>query len=184
MPDEDDGLDFDFNDDKHGGNNEAEGPLGKTEWTVSLSFAMETAAARASGGSRGFNEEGCKGDDNDDGGNDDGRGGPLRPNLLGMPVVLLHRNAPQGFANALFATSVLDRFPSKNYKGLPCPEEELPMFCYPTGCRLRRCPFKDAPLAKCYGFVVKNERGDSIHGERGGVGGEGTIAGRWGERRH
>jgi hypothetical protein len=58
---------------------------------------------------------------------------------------------------------VLDRFPTKNYKGFPLPEEELPMFCYPTGCRLRRALFQDAPLAECYGFVVKNERGDSIH---------------------
>jgi hypothetical protein len=58
---------------------------------------------------------------------------------------------------------VLDRFPYKNYKGLPLPEEELPMFCYPTGCRLHRARFKDAPLPQYYGFVVKNERGDSIY---------------------
>jgi hypothetical protein len=85
--------------------------------------------------------------------------------LTGMPVLLLRHNTPQGFADAPFATSVLDRFPTKNYKGLPMPEEELPMFCYPTGCRLHRAKFHDAPLAQCYGFVVKNEQGDSIHGE-------------------
>ena len=85
--------------------------------------------------------------------------------LTGTPVLLLRHNTPQGFADAPFATSVLDRFPSKNYKGLPMPEEELPMFCYPTGCRLHRAKFHDAPLAQCYGFVVKNEQGDSIHGE-------------------
>jgi hypothetical protein len=86
-------------------------------------------------------------------------------NVTGMPVLLLRHNTPQGFADAPFATSVLDRFPSKNYKGLPMPEEELPMFCYPTGCRLHRAKFQDAPLAQCYGFVVKNEQGDSIHGK-------------------
>ena len=47
--------------------------------------------------------------------------------------------------------------------GTPLPEEELPMFCYPTGCRLHRARYSDAPLAQCYGFVVKNERGDSIY---------------------
>ena len=85
--------------------------------------------------------------------------------LTGVPVLLIRHNTPQGFADAPFATSVLDRFPSKNYKGLPMPEEELPMFCYPTGCRLHRAKFQDAPLAQCYGFVVKNEQGDSIHGK-------------------
>ena len=85
--------------------------------------------------------------------------------LTGIPVLLIRHNTPQGFADAPFATSVLDRFPSKNYKGLPMPEEELPMFCYPTGCRLHRAKFQDAPLAHCYGFVVKNEQGDSIHGK-------------------
>ncbi|KAL3898606.1 MAG: hypothetical protein SGARI_006634 [Bacillariaceae sp.] len=57
----------------------------------------------------------------------------------------------------------MDRFPYKNYKGLPLPEEELPMFCYPTGCRLYRAKYSDAPLPQYYGFVVKNERGDSIY---------------------
>ena len=37
------------------------------------------------------------------------------------------------------------------------------MFCYPTGCRLHRAQFSDAPLAQYYGFCVKNERGDSIY---------------------
>jgi len=82
---------------------------------------------------------------------------------LGSPTILVKRNAPIGFADIAFATSVLDRFPFKNYKGLPLPEEELPMFCYPTGCRLHRAEFSDAPLPEYYGFVVKNERGDSIY---------------------
>jgi len=37
------------------------------------------------------------------------------------------------------------------------------MFCYPTGCRLHRAQYSDAPLPQYYGFVVKNERGDSIY---------------------
>lgn len=37
------------------------------------------------------------------------------------------------------------------------------MFCYPTGCRLHRARYCDAPLPQYYGFVVKNERGDSIY---------------------
>jgi len=82
---------------------------------------------------------------------------------LGSPVILVKRNLPFGFADAAFATRVLDRFPRRNYKGLPLPEEELPMFCYPTGCRLYRARFSDAPLPQYYGFVVKNERGDSIY---------------------
>lgn len=82
---------------------------------------------------------------------------------LGSPTILARHNVPFGFADQAFATSVLDRFPVKNYKGLPLPSEELPMFCYPTGCRLHRARFSDAPLAQYYGFVVKNERGDSIY---------------------
>jgi DENN (AEX-3) domain/uDENN domain len=82
---------------------------------------------------------------------------------LGSPTILVKRNSPIGFADMAFATKVLDRFPRKNYKGLPLPEEELPMFCYPTGCRLSRARFSDASLPEYYGFVVKNERGDSIY---------------------
>ena len=92
-----------------------------------------------------------------------GQGQKMPLSIAGAPVCLVRRNSPQGFADAPFATSVLDRFPSKDYKGLPLPAEELPMFCYPTGCRLYRAKFQDSPLAQCYGFVVKNERGDNIH---------------------
>lgn len=86
-----------------------------------------------------------------------------RNKLLGIPMLLVRKNLPFGFADAAFATRVLGRFPFRNYKGLPLPEEELPMFCYPTGCRLHRSQFGDAPLPQYYGFVVKNERGDSIY---------------------
>lgn len=86
-----------------------------------------------------------------------------RRKLLGMPVLLVRKNIPFGFADVAFATRVLGRFPFHNYKGLPLPEEELPMFCYPTGCRLLRARLSDAPLPQNYGFVVKNERGDSIY---------------------
>jgi hypothetical protein len=82
---------------------------------------------------------------------------------FGTACILFQRNMPLGFCDAAFSTTVLDRFPYKNYKGLPLPEEELPMFCYPTGCRLHRAKFCDAPLPQYYGFVVKNERGDSIY---------------------
>lgn len=82
---------------------------------------------------------------------------------LGTTCLLVKRNLPLGFCDAAFKATVLDRFPYKNYKGLPLPEEELPMFCYPTGCRLQRARFRDAPLPQYYGFVVKNERGDSIY---------------------
>lgn len=82
---------------------------------------------------------------------------------FGAVCLLTRHNIPMGFCDAAFSTSVLDRFPYKNYKGLPLPEEELPMFCYPTGCRLYRAKYCDAPLPQYYGFVVKNERGDSIY---------------------
>lgn len=82
---------------------------------------------------------------------------------LGSNCLMIKRNIPLGFCDAAFKTTVLDRFPLKNYKGLPLPEEELPMFCYPTGCRLHRAKFRDAPLPQYYGFVVKNERGESIY---------------------
>lgn len=74
---------------------------------------------------------------------------------FGLPILFFKRNIPIGFADATFATQVLDRFPFKNYKGLPLPEEELPMFCYPTGCRLLRARFSDCPLPQYFGFVVK-----------------------------
>ena len=38
---------------------------------------------------------------------------------LGMPVLLVRRNLPFGYADAAFATRVLGRFPFHNYKGLP-----------------------------------------------------------------
>ena len=84
---------------------------------------------------------------------------------FGMPSMICKRNLPMGFLDTPFATSVLDRFPKKDYKGVPLPEEELPMFCYPTGCKLYRARYQDAPLPENYGFSVKNERGDSIHGK-------------------
>lgn len=85
------------------------------------------------------------------------------PKPFGTPTLLVRRNLPYGFADAAFATRVLGRFPLQNYKSLPLPEEELPMFCYPNGCRLHRAKLSDAPVAQYYGFVVKNERGDSIY---------------------
>ena len=81
-----------------------------------------------------------------------------------LPAIIFQRNSPSGFVDTPFATGVLDRFPRKDYKKIPLPQEELPMFCYPTGCRLFRARYQDAPLAEYYGFVVKNERGDNIHG--------------------
>jgi hypothetical protein len=92
-------------------------------------------------------------------------GGAKFAQAIGTAAILVKRNVPAGFADAAFAARVLDRFPKKNYKELPLPEEELPMFCYPTGCRLHRARYSDAPLPQYYGFVVKNERGDSIHGK-------------------
>ncbi len=86
--------------------------------------------------------------------------------MIVIPSIIFRRNLPRGFADTPFATGVLDRFPKKDYKGVPLPEEELPMFCYPTGCRLFRARYQDAPLAEYYGFVVKNERGDNIHGKK------------------
>jgi hypothetical protein len=83
--------------------------------------------------------------------------------IFGATCLIVRHNVPMGFCDAAFSTRVLDRFPYKNYKGLPLPEEELPMFCYPTGCRLHRAKYSDAPLPQYYGFVVKNERGDSIY---------------------
>jgi DENN (AEX-3) domain/uDENN domain/dDENN domain len=89
---------------------------------------------------------------------------PTRDTSNAMSVALVaRRNRPFGFADATFATSVLHRFPFSNYHDLPLPEEELPMFCYPTGCRLHRARLSEAPLPEYYGFVVKNERGDSIY---------------------
>jgi hypothetical protein len=75
--------------------------------------------------------------------------------VLGLPVILARKNHPLGFADATFATRVLDRFPLKNYKGVPLPEEELPMFCYPTGCRLHRARYNECPLPQYFGFVLK-----------------------------
>lgn len=54
---------------------------------------------------------------------------------LGLPMIILRHNLPLGFADTPFATRVLDRFPKEDYKGVPLPQEELPMFCY------RKCPY-------------------------------------------
>ena len=87
-------------------------------------------------------------------------------NKPNTPIILLRHNLPQGFCDLPFPGTVLDRFPSKNYRGLPFPEEELPMFCYARGSLLVRDKLRNGmKLPKCYGFVVKNERGDSIYGK-------------------
>ena len=86
-------------------------------------------------------------------------------NLPGRtPIILLKHNIPNGYADIPFPSKVLDRFPSKNYRILPFPEEELPMFCYAKGSTLVRDQLCNIGLPKAYGFVVKNERGDSIYG--------------------
>jgi hypothetical protein len=46
---------------------------------------------------------------------------------FGLPIFVCKRNIPLGFLDTPFATRVLDRFPKKDYKGVPLPEEELPM---------------------------------------------------------
>ena len=79
-------------------------------------------------------------------------------------ILLLKHNIPNGYADIPFPSKVLDRFPSKNYRRLPFPEEELPMFCYAKGSMLIRDQLCNIGLPKAYGFVVKNERGDSIYG--------------------
>ena len=87
-------------------------------------------------------------------------------NLQGRtPIILLKHNIPNGYADIPFPSKVLDRFPSKNYRRLPFPEEELPMFCYAKGSTLVRDQLCNVGLPKAYGFVVKNERGDSIYGK-------------------
>jgi hypothetical protein len=81
------------------------------------------------------------------------------------PIILLRRNIPHGFCDVPLAPAkVLDRFPRKNYRNMPFPEEELPLFCYPRGgvC-LVRDKLRNWTLPKSFGFVVKNERGDSIY---------------------
>jgi hypothetical protein len=61
-------------------------------------------------------------------------------------IVIVRKNVPMGFADIPLVTSVLDRFPRKDYKGLPLPAEELPMFCYPRrGCHLLRAKGVDCP---------------------------------------
>jgi hypothetical protein len=48
---------------------------------------------------------------------------------------------------------------------VPLPEEELPTLCDPIGCKFLRARSQDALLPENYGFIVKNERGESIHGD-------------------
>jgi hypothetical protein len=80
------------------------------------------------------------------------------------PIILVRRNVANGFADLSFPARVLDRFPQKNYRDMPFPEEELPMFCYARGSLLKRDKLRNLPIPKSFGFVVKNERGDSIYG--------------------
>jgi hypothetical protein len=48
---------------------------------------------------------------------------------------------------------------------VPLPEEESPTLCDPIGCKFLRARYQDALLPENYGFIAKNERGESIHGE-------------------
>lgn len=86
------------------------------------------------------------------------------PLLKYHPFILIQRNLPNGFVDLPFPARVLDRFPTKNYRGMPFPEEELPLFCYAGGSRLVRDKLRNLPMPRYFGFVVKNERGDSIYG--------------------
>jgi len=63
-----------------------------------------------------------------------------------IPIIIVRKNIAMGFADMPIVTGVLDRFPRKDYKGLPLPTEELPMFCYPRGgCHLLRAKGIDCP---------------------------------------
>ena len=84
--------------------------------------------------------------------------------LAGQPVFMVRHNRPHGFADVPFTAKVLARFPQKNYRGMPFPEEELPLFCYAGGSKLVRDKVRNMGMPKALGFVVKNERGDSIYG--------------------
>jgi hypothetical protein len=53
-----------------------------------------------------------------------------------MPTIVCKHNLPIGNLDTPFATKVLDRLSKKDYKGVPLPQEELLMCCYPTGCKL------------------------------------------------
>ena len=89
-----------------------------------------------------------------------------RQRLGRRPVLFLRWNTPNGFADVPIAPAkVLDRFPRNNYRGMPFPEEELPLFCYPRGgVYLVRDKLRNWSLPKSFGFLVKNERGGNIHG--------------------
>ena len=79
---------------------------------------------------------------------------------------MVRRNVPDGFSDIPFASAkVLDRFPQKNYRGMPFPEEEMPLFCYPGGIYLVRDKLSTWNLPRSLGYVVKNERGESKLGE-------------------
>ena len=81
-----------------------------------------------------------------------------------LPILLVRKNDPIGFADIPFEASMQDRFPSRDYEDLPMPVEELPLFCFPQGCCLLRAQLCDIPLPSSYGFVLKNiQRGDSIY---------------------
>eukprot|EP00979_Chaetoceros_neogracilis_P008665 scaffold1922_cov291-Chaetoceros_neogracile.AAC.8 len=68
---------------------------------------------------------------------------PNEEDLLafGTNAIVCKYNLPMGFLDTPFASQVLDRFPKKDYKGVPLPEEESPMFCYTTGCKLFRARY-------------------------------------------
>ena len=81
-----------------------------------------------------------------------------------FPTLQVRRNRPNGFCDVPCRTRVIGRFPFQNYDTVPLPMEEIPMFCYPKlGCTLYRTQYSNIPLVQYYGFVVKNERGDSIY---------------------
>jgi hypothetical protein len=82
---------------------------------------------------------------------------------LGLPVLIHRRNVPFGFCDTSFTASVLDRFPQKDYRHLTFLQEELPLFCYPTGIKLIRRKYRDLETPECFSFIVKNERGEEIH---------------------
>ena len=80
------------------------------------------------------------------------------------PTIQIRRNRPHGFCDVTVTTRVIGRFPYQNYDTVPLPMEEIPMFCYPKlGCTLVRTQYSNVPPVQYYGFVVKNERGDSIY---------------------
>lgn len=68
-----------------------------------------------------------------------------------------------GICDLAYEAVTLDRYPLKDYKGLPLPAEALPVFAFPRYLRLQVSSISQYPLPIFYTFVFTDQDGRHMY---------------------